>query len=98
MNIEAAELRERVSAREDLRILDVRDELEFHTFNIGGLNVPLGKIREAEDVDFGTGEEIIVVCQHGVRSRTACALLRSMGFTNTRNLVGGLLALRRLNS
>ncbi|HEY0897239.1 MAG TPA: rhodanese-like domain-containing protein [Sphingobacteriaceae bacterium] len=98
MNIEAAEFLARLASREDLRILDVRDELEYHTYNIGGLNVPLGKIREPEDLGLDTAEEIIVVCQRGVRSRTACRLLESMGFSNVRNLVGGLLALRRLNS
>ena len=98
MNIEAAEFLERRSSGEELRILDVRDELEYHTYNIGGFNVPLGKIREPEDFDFEAGDEIIVVCQRGIRSRTACRQLESMGFSNVRNLVGGLLALRRLNS
>ena len=97
MNIEAEEFRKRLSGEEHLRILDVREELEYHTFNIGGLNIPLGKIREPEDLDFGTDEEIIVVCQRGIRSRSACRLLESMGFSNARNLVGGLLALRRLD-
>lgn len=98
MNIEARELDDRLSAREDVKILDVRETLEYHTFNIGGLNLPLGRIREPEDLDFEPEDEIIVICQRGIRSRTACKLLESMGFTNTRNLVGGLLALRRLNS
>lgn len=96
MNIEASELNKRLADREDLNILDVREELEFHTFNIGGLSLPLGKLREPEDLEFDSEEELIVVCQRGIRSRTACKLLEDMGFKKVRNLVGGLLALRRL--
>lgn len=98
MNIEATELNNRLSAGEAVKILDVRESLEFHTFNIGGQNLPLGRIREPEDLDFEPEDEIIVICQRGIRSRTACKLLEDMGFTNTKNLTGGLLALRRLNS
>jgi rhodanese-related sulfurtransferase len=98
MNIDATELNSRLSLQEDLRILDVREELEFHTFNIGGQNIPLGKIPESEDLEFSTSEEIIVVCQRGIRSKTACKILQSMGYSKARNLSGGLLALRRLNS
>ena len=98
MNIEATELNNRLSTGEALKILDVRESLEFHTFNIGGLNLPLGRIREPEDLDFEPEDEIIVICQRGIRSRTACKLLEDMGFANTKNLTGGLLALRRLNS
>lgn len=98
MNIEASELNSRLSAGESVKILDVRETLEYHTYNIGGLNIPLGLIRNPEDLELSPQEEVIVVCQRGIRSRTACKLLESMGFTNPRNLVGGLLALRRLNS
>ena len=97
MNIEARELADRLT-KDAVKILDVRETLEFHTFNIGGQNLPLGMIREPEDLAFTREDEIIVVCQRGIRSRTACKLLQGMGFTNTKNLVGGLLALRRLNS
>jgi rhodanese-related sulfurtransferase len=98
-DIKASELLERLDAGEALALLDVREPIEYHTFNIGGTNIPVGKlINEAEDLEFDKDEEIIVLCQAGVRSKTAQAVLRQQGFQNIRNLTGGLLALRKLRS
>jgi len=83
----------------DVFILDVREELEFHTFNIGGQNIPLGKTQkllEDEDLELPTDKAVIVVCQRGLRSKTAKTLLENFGFRNVRNLEGGLLKLQRI--
>lgn len=96
-DIKASELIERLDAGEQVTLLDVREPIEYHTFNIGGTNIPVGKlIHEAEDLELDKDQEIIVLCQAGVRSKTAQAVLRQHGFSNTRNLTGGLMALRRL--
>lgn len=97
MEISATDLKNRLSNSESLKILDVREEIEYHTYNIGGTNIPLGIIRMVEDYNFNKSDEIIVVCQRGIRSRTACRILESLGYLNTRNLTGGLTAMRRLN-
>jgi rhodanese-related sulfurtransferase len=98
-DIKASELIERLDAGEPVTLLDVREPIEFHTFNIGGTNIPVGQlIQEAEDLELDKEEEIIVLCQAGVRSKTAQAVLRQHGFRNIRNLTGGLLALRRLKA
>ncbi len=84
---------------DDIFILDVREELEFHTFNIGGQNIPLGKIQkllEDEDLELPEDKAVIVVCQRGLRSKTAKTLLENFGFRNVRNLEGGLLKLQRI--
>src|SRR5690606_5595715 len=84
---------------DDVFILDVREELEFHTFNIGGQNIPLGKIQkllEDEDLELPEDKAVIVVCQRGLRSKTAKTLLENFGFRNVRNLEGGLLKLQRI--
>ncbi len=97
MDITVGELKEKLQNTESLQILDVREELEFHTFNIGGQNIPLGiLLREIEELDYTKDEEIIVVCQRGLRSETARRALESQGFTKVKNLTGGLLAWRRL--
>ena len=36
-------------------------------------------------------EEVIVYCRSGSRSMQACLILDTMGFKNTKNLVGGML-------
>lgn len=96
MNITASELSERLTNPGSVRIIDVREELEFHTFNIGGENIPLGKLLAGvNEIEFNKEEEIVVVCQRGLRSETARRLLVSHGFGNVKNLSGGLLAWRR---
>jgi len=99
MNISAAELNSRNQESNSLNIIDVREQLEFNTFNLGGINIPLGAlIRDIEDLDFGKEEEIIVICQHGLRSETARRALTQQGFKNVRNLTGGLVAIQKLKS
>ena len=96
MNITVDELSKCINKSESIRIIDVREELEFHTFNIGGENIPLGKLLAGvNEIEFNKDEEIVVVCQRGLRSETARKLLVSLGFSNVKNLSGGLLAWRR---
>jgi rhodanese-related sulfurtransferase len=96
MNILPAELKQRLADQQSVNMIDVREVLEYHTFNIGGENIPLGKLPSViEDLDFDKSDEIIMICQRGIRSETACRILSSAGFKNVRNLTGGLLAYNR---
>jgi rhodanese-related sulfurtransferase len=98
MDISATELQQRYANAETVTILDVREELEFHTFNIGGDNIPLGNLlRSVDDLDYNKQLEIIVVCQHGLRSETARRVLEQHGYMNVKNLNGGLLGWRKLD-
>jgi rhodanese-related sulfurtransferase len=98
LNIEAIELLRRKQQGDILQILDVREPVEFYTFNIGGLNLPLGELKERmSQLTFSPTDEIIIICQAGLRSKTAQSILQQNGYENTRNLNGGLLALRKLN-
>ncbi len=97
-DISAVEFIERNSESSSFTLIDVREELEYLTFNVGGENIPLGKLlREIDELDYDKEKEIIVICQRGLRSETAKRALINMGFTNVRNLIGGLLAIRKLN-
>lgn len=93
------ELRQRLAAGNSLQIIDVREPIEFHTHNIGGINIPLAQLPQQADVlNWNKASEIIVLCQAGIRSKTAQSILNEKGYTHVRNLQGGLLALRRLNN
>ena len=95
-DISAAELKQRLAESSGLNLIDVREELEYHTFNIGGENIPLGKLAAViEDLDYDKSDEIIVICQRGLRSKTGVELLNAAGYVNARNLAGGLLAYRK---
>ena len=97
-DISAAEFKKRNIAPLPFQIIGVREELEYQTFNLGGDNIPLGKLlTEAEDLEYDKEMEIIVICQRGLRSETARRTLSILGYKNVRNLAGGLLAIRKLN-
>ncbi len=92
--ITVQELKKRINAGEQLNILDVREPSEYAEFNIGAKLLPLGKIQsmQVDDIEDWKEQEIIVHCRSGARSQTACMFLETMGFTNTKNLDGGMLA------
>ncbi|NEU06853.1 rhodanese-like domain-containing protein [Flavihumibacter sp. R14] len=97
MEMTVNELKRRLDLQEPVQIIDVREQLEFHTFNIGGENIPLGNLlAEVDDLEFDKNLELVVVCQRGIRSETARRVLSGNGFTNVMNLSGGLLAWRKL--
>jgi len=98
MDIQAKEFYSRYMKNEPLIIVDVREDLEFQTFNLGGDHIPLQKLADkAEGLGYAKDSEIIVICQHGIRSETARKLLTAQGYKNVRNLKGGIVSLRKLN-
>ena len=91
--ITAEELKARLDAGEKLNIIDVREPHEHAEFNIGGTLVPLGKVQtmQIDEIEHLKDQELIVYCRSGNRSGQACLLLETLGFTNTKNLTGGML-------
>ena len=87
------EVKQRLAAGEKLNLVDVREPGEHADFNIGGILHPLGRIREmdAEGLEEMKDKEMIIYCRSGNRSGQACMMLETMGFTNVKNLVGGML-------
>jgi len=97
--IDAQNLKSRLSANESLNLLDVREEIEYHTYNIGGKNIPLSKLtNDPDSIGYNKTDEIIVICKAGLRSDTAQSILIQNGYKNVKNLTGGLLALQRLQA
>jgi rhodanese-related sulfurtransferase len=90
------EVKERLDAGEKLHLLDVRQPEENAEFNIGGTLFPLGKIQsmQTEDLDNLKDEEVICYCRSGNRSGMAAMVLEQLGFSNVKNLAGGMLAWR----
>lgn len=91
--IEAESLKKRLEAGEDINLIDVRQPDEHTDFNIGGLLLPLGNIlaMQIEDIDAWKDKEVICYCRSGQRSMQAAMMLESMGFTNVKNLAGGMM-------
>ena len=83
-----------MDAGEELHLVDVRESFENADFNIGGTLLPLGQIQamQTDDIDDLKNKEVILYCRSGNRSGQAAMFLEMMGFENTKNLVGGMLA------
>ncbi|MBS1655432.1 MAG: rhodanese-like domain-containing protein [Bacteroidetes bacterium] len=98
-NITVEELKARMDAGEKINLIDVREPQEYAESNIPGAKlIPLGKIQsmQIEELEDLKNEELIVHCRSGKRSVTACVFLETMGFTNTVNVLGGILAWREI--
>jgi rhodanese-related sulfurtransferase len=93
-NITPEEVKRRLDAGEKLNIVDVREPYENADFNIGGTLIPLGQIQsmQIDEIENLKNKEVILYCRSGNRSGQAAMFLDAMGFKNTKNLVGGMLA------
>ena len=90
------ELKKKLENKEDFILIDVRELYEHTDFNIGGELATLqttlvDKIAELKNQ---ADKEIVVYCRSGNRSGMAKQFFVQAGFTNVRNLQGGVLAWR----
>lgn len=71
-------------------LIDVREPWEFAIAHIDGAQLlPLDQI-EAWAQTLDKTADYVVMCHHGGRSAMACQVLQGLGFTNVRNLDGGI--------
>jgi rhodanese-related sulfurtransferase len=73
-------------------VLDVREKSEWDTERIAGaIHVPIRELPKALDrLPDSRGAPIVVYCAVGLRGAMATTVLRMWGYTNVRNLRGGL--------
>lgn len=93
-NISVEELKKRMDNGEKLNLIDVREPHEYAEFNLDGTLLPLGHIQAMmiDEIENLKEEEVILYCRSGNRSTVACLFLDTLGFKNTKNLAGGVLA------
>ncbi len=92
MDINAEELKNKLSSEEDFVLIDVREPWEYEEFNLGGQLMPLGNLmQDVTELSVDKNKEIIVCCRSGQRSGMAKSILIQMGYTNVRNLLGGIM-------
>src|SRR5688572_24370081 len=93
-HITVEELKARLDSGEKINLIDCREPHEYEEANLGGRLIPLGKIQtmQVDEIEDLKEEEVIIHCRSGKRSQMACLVLDQMGFTNTYNVEGGILA------
>jgi len=89
--ITAVDLKKKLDAGETPLILDVREPNEYQINKIAGSTlIPLGELPRRYQ-ELPRDREIITQCKMGGRSAKAQDFLKSVGFTNVKNLKGGIL-------
>ncbi len=95
--ISVEELKARLDAGEDFIFIDVREPYEYEEFNLGAKLIPLGDfLNNIHILDEYKGDEIVIHCRSGSRSGMAVEALTNSGYTNVRNVVGGVLRWREV--
>lgn len=76
-------------------VLDVRepDEISVEAFP-GALNIPLGMLPLRLN-DVPRERSVVVLCRSGARSARAVEILRQNGFSDVKNITGGMLAWKK---
>lgn len=94
-DITVSELKSRIDEGSAPVMVDVREPFEWDRQHLEGVEkISMGDIPAGID-DMAAkwkNEELVVICRSGGRSGRITQYLRSQGFSNVRNLTGGMLA------
>lgn len=93
--ISVAELKQLLEADSDqVQFVDVREANELAIAQLDGFeHLPLSAFAEWSQTiqtRLDPQKETIVLCHHGVRSAQMCQWLQTQGFTQVKNVVGGI--------
>jgi rhodanese-related sulfurtransferase len=94
--ITVEELAHRLQAEsaKNLQLVDVREPQEVEMAQVDGfLNLPLSQFSQwSEQIHsrLDLEKETLVLCHHGMRSAQMCQWLMRQGFTNVKNIAGGI--------
>jgi len=88
--ISVAALKQKMDAGDSFTLVDVREAFERGICVLPeSVHIPLGELDDRH-TELPAGGEIIVHCKSGGRSAQAVERLRHRGFSNVRNLAGGI--------
>jgi rhodanese-related sulfurtransferase len=82
--------------REDALVIDVREASEWSAGHIpNSRHIPLSQLpKRIHEIEKFKARTLIVNCQSGSRSASACGALKKSGFEKVHNLAGGISAWR----
>ena len=89
--ISPTELKARLDRGDKFRLIDVREVDEWAVAQIPTAELlPLSQFEQKGVDQLDADEDIVVYCHHGVRSGRIQAYLKAKGFTDVKNLTGGI--------
>ncbi|MFY7805724.1 MAG: rhodanese-like domain-containing protein [Limnoraphis robusta] len=94
ITVEELEHRLTEGSTENLQLVDVREPQEVEIAHLEGfINLPLSEFSQWSDKihsHLDLEKETLVMCHHGMRSAQMCQWLIRQGFTNVKNIAGGI--------
>ncbi len=91
--ISVEQLKSRIENGDKPFVLDVREPHEYAIVNLGAPLIPVGQIgQRLHELPASKDTEIVVHCKTGGRSQKAAQELKANGYTNVKNLAGGITA------
>ncbi len=89
--ISGAEVQAKLGHGLPIRLVDVRQPWEYDRHHIpGALLLPMDEFAARFASELGSSDEIICVCEHGVRSAAAARFLAAQGYGNVATMTGGM--------
>mgnify|MGYP001264849134 FL=1 len=84
------ELQNKLNAKEDIVVVDVREQAEYAFHHIpGAISIPLGEL-ESRLEELNKEDDVYVVCRTGNRSDLAAQKLAEKGFSKVTNVIPGM--------
>lgn len=94
ISVEELENRLQSNAKTNIQLIDVREPQEIAIAQIADFtNYPLSEYAQWSEqilVQLDPEKETLVMCHHGVRSAQMCQWLIRQGFTDVKNIAGGI--------
>lgn len=86
------EVKQRLESGDDIVVLDVREAMEVAMGKIpGAKHIPLSELpQRLHEID--RDKETVLVCRSGNRSHFATEFLVQNGFSNVKNMLGGMIS------
>ncbi len=79
--------------RQDAVLIDIRSEADYRKGHLpNAISIPADRIPEDRKLEALRSRHLILYCDSGLRSATACKKLRAAGFPHVYNLEGGIAA------
>lgn len=90
IEVTATDLKAKIEAGEEIKLIDVREDFEYEICHISGSTlIPLGEITSRHS-EIAKEPQTVVICHHGMRSAQAIGYLERKGYNNLINLKGGI--------
>jgi rhodanese-related sulfurtransferase len=94
ISVEAFAQKQAELSPDNLQLVDVREPMELRLASLPRFqNLPLSEFGEWSPnirSRLNPDQETLVLCHHGMRSAQMCHWLVSQGFTNVKNIAGGI--------